>query len=165
MKSITNRIAFIAIVLLIALHFRANGQCSEFYGMNTAGGPYNTGTLFKTDDQGNLTYSFGFPVLYEGINPTGSLMQASNGKIYGMTTDGGKFNMGVLFEWNPVTGEYLKEFDFDGAAKGEPSLRVHLFRPIINLIYGMTRDGGVNNMGVIFEWDLLTGDFTKENRF
>jgi uncharacterized repeat protein (TIGR03803 family) len=164
MKSITNRIAFLAIVLLIALHFRAYGQCSEFYGMNTEGGPYNTGTLFRTDDEGNLTYSYGFPVLYEGINPNGSLMQASNGKIYGMTTYGGKFNMGVLFEWNPVTGQYLKEFDFDGTERGS-----HPYGSLIqadnNLIYGMTREGGTNNMGVIFEWNLLTGAFIKKIDF
>jgi uncharacterized repeat protein (TIGR03803 family) len=132
--------------------------------MNTEGGTYNTGTLFKTDDEGNLIYSYGFPVLYEGINPNGSLMQSSNGKIYGMTTYGGKFNMGVLFEWDPVTGEYLKEFDFDGTEKGS-----HPYGSLIqadnNLIYGMTREGGTNNMGVIFEWNLLTGAFIKKIDF
>lgn len=165
-SSFSNRLKIFLIISSFNLLISSSSfsQCSDFYGMNTEGGSYNTGTLFKTDDEGNLTFSYSFPVLYEGINPNGSLMQASNGKIYGMTTYGGKFNKGVLFEWDPVAGQYLKEFDFDGTENGS-----HPYGSLIqadnNLIYGMTRDGGAYDKGVIFEWNLLSGAFTKKIDF
>jgi uncharacterized repeat protein (TIGR03803 family) len=164
MKIISGRFLLFAIVLCAVSHAASFGQCSEFYGTTSEGGPYNSGTLYKTDNKGNLIYSFGFPALYEGSLPNGALMQASNGKIYGMTANGGVFNLGVLFEWDPVTGEYVKQFDFDGTEKGS-----HPYGSLIqadnNHLYGMTYEGGANNMGIIFEWNLSTKSFTKKLDF
>src|SRR4029077_15918546 len=39
-----------------------------------------------------------------GASPFGSLLQASNGLLYGMTSKGGKHNKGVLFCYSPLTG-------------------------------------------------------------
>jgi len=47
-------------------------------------------------------------------------MQASNGKLYGMTSSGGSNNSGVLFEFDPATGTYTKKLDFDGSNGSRP---------------------------------------------
>ena len=41
-------------------------------------------------------------------------MQASDGKLYGMTTDGGSNGHGVIFSFDPSTSIYTKLKDFDG---------------------------------------------------
>ena len=34
-----------------------------------------------------------------------------NGKFYSMTSQGGTNNLGVIFEWDPVTNIYIKKFN------------------------------------------------------
>jgi len=136
-------------------------QTIEFWGMTNEGGNYGTGTIFKTDSNGynhNLQKSF---MRYVGQYPYGSLMQASNGKLYGMTDSDGAANDGVLFEYDPTTSTYEKLIDFD-------SDNVNLgSNPLGNVIeasngklYGMTYGGGANGMGVLFEYDLGTALFS-----
>jgi uncharacterized repeat protein (TIGR03803 family) len=154
------KISCLFLLILIVSTFNVNSQCSEFYGTTTSGGPHNTGTIFKTDESGNQAFVFGPTVLYEGIEPCESVIQATNGKLLGMTVLGGEFNMGVLFEWDPVTGVYTKLVDFNGAEKGSHP-RGSVIQADNNLIYGMTLEGGAYNMGVIFQWDPASGVFTK----
>ena len=49
-----------------------------------------------------------------GAKPNGTLMQASDGNIYGMTTFGGTAGKGVMFEYEPQLKKYLKILDFTG---------------------------------------------------
>jgi hypothetical protein len=138
-------------------------QSSEFYGTILDGGAYNAGRIFKTDENGNLKSIFSIPVLYEGISPTGSLLKASNGKIYGLTTSGGIYNLGVLFEWDPETGEYIKRVDFDSTYGSHPY--GGLIQAADGLIYGMTADGGQYNLGVIFQYDPASFVYTRKVSF
>ena len=53
---------------------------------------YGFGTLFKTNADGSslaVAYSFGKDDGIDGIKPFAELVQTSNGKIYGATTEGG----------------------------------------------------------------------------
>ena len=43
----------------------------------------------------------------------GSLIQASDGKLYGMTSHGGSNGYGVIFSFDPSTSTYTKLKDFD----------------------------------------------------
>src|SRR6056297_841469 len=90
----------------------------RFYGMTRSGGSNDNGVLFEFDPvTGTYTNKFDFDGASKGRNPYGSLMQASNGKLYGMTRNGGSNGYGVLFEFDPATGTYTKKLDFDGRAK------------------------------------------------
>ena len=55
-----------------------------------------------------------------GANPYGSLMQASDGKLYGMTTNGGSSTLGVIFSFDPSSSTYTKLKDYDGANGANP---------------------------------------------
>ena len=48
----------------------------------------------------------------------GTLMQAKNGKLFGITSSGGLYGEGVLFDWDPLTNIFVKRLDFDGVTNG-----------------------------------------------
>ena len=138
-----------------------SGNDGNIYGLTSSGGAGSKGVLFKYDP---ILYNFEKKIdlnyAENGQFIYGSLLEASNGFLYGMTTNGGASNLGVLFSINPVTYKVTKEFDFDGTNNGS--------RPYGNLIeanngklYGMTYQGGTNNHGVIFEYDPLNKLFNK----
>jgi uncharacterized repeat protein (TIGR03803 family) len=51
----------------------------------------------------------------------GSLMQASDGKLYGMTYRGGSNNAGVIFSFDPASSTYTKLKDYNGANGAYPN--------------------------------------------
>ena len=55
-----------------------------------------------------------------GYQPTGALIKASNGLLYGMTSGGGASGNGVLFKYNTITNTQTKLFDFDGNNGANP---------------------------------------------
>jgi uncharacterized repeat protein (TIGR03803 family) len=92
-------------------------------------------------------------------------VQASDGKLYGMTVNGGANNNGVLFQYDPATSTYTKKLDFNGATKGSNPSFGSLMQASDGKLYGMTWQGGVNNMGVLFQYDTATSTFTKKLDF
>jgi uncharacterized protein (TIGR03437 family) len=81
------------------------GSDCNFYGTTLGGGPTanSAGTVFRITPGGVYTvlYSFssaaGAPLL-NGISPRVGLVQASNGKLYGVTTREGVYGWGTIFE-------------------------------------------------------------------
>lgn len=74
----------------------------NFYGTTAAGGAYGYGTVFKITSGGELTtlYSFcaksGCP---DGQNPMATLVQGTDGNLYGTTSGGGAIgNYGTVFK-------------------------------------------------------------------
>ena len=125
----------------------------KFYGMTSEGGVNNDGLLFEWDPvSNNYTKKFDFDMAVTGGLPKGSLILADNGYLYGMTTEGGEYGMGVIFEWNPFTSIFSKKFDFSGPESGSHP-NGSLMQANTGYFYGMTLDGGLYNMGVLFEWD------------
>ena len=94
-----------------------------------------------------------------GFFPTGDLLQVG-GKLYGMTLEGGTIGDGVLFSYTIVGNTYtdLENFDNNTAPKG-----AYPYSDVINvsgILYGMTEDGGANNDGVIFSYNIGTSTYT-----
>ena len=93
----------------------------KLYGMTSGGGTNNSGVLFEYDPEtGIYTKKVNFDGTNTGSSPQGSLMQASNGKLYGMTSDGGTNYRGVIFEYNPETNTYTKKLDFNDTNGSRP---------------------------------------------
>ena len=137
----------------------------KVYGMTSKGGIHNAGVLFEYNTV-NDTFikKIDFNVTNNGANPKGSLIQASNGKLYGMTHSGGVNNKGVLFEYDInndtlITKIYLGQNNLGAHPQGD------LFLASNGRLYGMTTDGGINNTGILFEYNITNNDFTTKIEF
>jgi uncharacterized repeat protein (TIGR03803 family) len=74
----------------------ANSNCAS---ANVSSGYSGCGTIYKITPTGIATvlYSFG-STTEDGTVPTGALLQASDGNLYGTTTAGGAANEGTVFK-------------------------------------------------------------------
>lgn len=126
------------------------------------GGIASSGVLFSYDPATStytkhLDFNSG---ANDASGPSGSLMQASNGRLYGMTTGGGINGVGVLFSYNPVGDIYTKLYDFDFTNGANPLLSTLVEGPG-SILYGMTNGGGTDSLGVLFKYDIALSSFTK----
>ena len=66
--------------------------------MTSSGGANSAGVIFQFDSVSNTCVTkYDFDGIH-GSSPYGSLLQASNGKMYGVTSGGGANNFGVVFD-------------------------------------------------------------------
>ena len=85
------------------------------------GGIHNKGAIFQYSVSSNIyTIKASFDGTNKGMEPIGSLIQANDGKMYGMTLEGGADNYGVLFEYNPFNDSLTKKLDFTFTNGGFP---------------------------------------------
>ncbi len=122
----------------------------NFYGTTTYGGAgYNEaddtdngGTVFKLTPTGEFTLLNSF-VGTNGFQPTGRLMQSTNGNIYGTTAFGGQFGFGTVFGISPA-GDFHTIFSFAGTNGATPA--TGLVEGGDGWLYGMT-EGDRNSYG------------------
>lgn len=128
------------------------------YGLAFGGGTGGYGVLFSFNPTNN-----NYTVLHhfsgtDGAAPMGQL-RVYNGMLYGTTSQGGTSNKGVIFSHQLSNNSYTKLYDFDGTNGSSP------FGSVIKAndgkLYGMTLNGGLNSMGVIYSYDLTSSTFTK----
>jgi uncharacterized repeat protein (TIGR03803 family) len=131
----------------------------KLYGMTPTGGDSNYGVLFSFDlSNNNYTKILDF-IGSNGSHPLGSLMQANNGKIYGMTTYGGIDSAGVIFSYNPSSNVFTKLFDFNDTLGNGPGRG--LIQANDGKLYGLTTGGGINRNGVLFSFNPSNNVYTK----
>jgi len=136
----------------------------KLYGLTSDGGSNNKGVLFVYDTSAStLTKKYDFDST-NGSNPNGALIQASNGKLYGMTKNGGSTDNGVLFEYTITSNTLIKKVDFDGSAYGAWPLG-SLMQSSNGKLYGMTHNGGANDYGILFEYDIPSNKLTNKVDF
>ncbi len=135
----------------------------KLYGMTYRGGSSDAGVIFSFDPS-TSTYTklkdFDYPT---GAGAYGSLMQVSDGKLYGMTSIGGSSDVGVIFSFNPSSSAYTKLKDFDGINGASP--RGNLIQASDGKLYGTTSVGGSSDVGVIFRFDPSSSTYTKLKDF
>lgn len=119
------------------------------YGMTAYGGTNNKGTLFKITPNGTgYTKLLDFTGVTNGSSPFGSLV--SDGTfLYGMTNSGGTNDLGTLFKIMPNGTGYTKLLDFTGITNGSYPYGSLFFDG--SFLYGMTSNGGINDMGTLFK--------------
>lgn len=143
----------------------ALGANGKLYGLATAGGANNQGTIFEFDPATNVLSKKIDLVQANGGAPYGNgLILHSNGKLYGTTPNGGASSFGVLFEYDPATNTYTKKIDFSGTANGAYPYG-NLMITSAGKIFGMTSQGGANNKGTLFEYIIGTNTITKRFDF
>jgi uncharacterized repeat protein (TIGR03803 family) len=139
------------------------GSDGNLYGMTSAGGDYGFGTVFKLASNGT-----GFMILKsfnktDGDRPLGSLIESSDGYLYGMTPNGGDNDKGTIFKISTAgTGfTLLKSFnEFDGSYP-----QGSLIEGSDGYLYGVTAFGGVNSDGTIFKINPNGTNFTLLHSF
>jgi len=82
---------------------------------------------------------------------------AYNGKLYGTTSNGGTSDIGVLYEYDPVTDGYTKK-DMQPIAGSYPVGEPAVYN---NKLYGMTNANGIGNNGIIYSYDPATAVLSK----
>jgi uncharacterized repeat protein (TIGR03803 family) len=119
------------------------------YGTTSVGGTNNLGTIFKIMPNGTgYTKLLDFAGAANGSSPYGSLI--SDGTfLYGMTNSGGTNSMGTVFKIMPNGTGFVKLLDFAGTTNGSTPWGNLYYNG--TFLYGMTGNGGANNMGVIFK--------------
>jgi uncharacterized repeat protein (TIGR03803 family) len=138
---------------------------SKFYGMTNGGGTMGFGVIFEFDPI-NSTYKklVDFDGIANGRFPHGDLIQTSNGKLYGVTFQGGSDDQGVLFEFDPSTFVFSKKIDFQNSVNGSFPFG-SLVQATNKKLYGRTGLGGTFNNGVLFEFDYTTNTLTIKAEF
>jgi uncharacterized repeat protein (TIGR03803 family) len=135
-----------------------------FYGMTNQGGKYGYGVLFSYDPS-STTYTnlIDFNDT-NGASPYGSLIQATNGLLYGMTYSGGAYNLGVIFTYNYSTSTYsiIHNFKNDSTGKNPYST---LLQAANGKLYGTTVTGGKKNYGTVFSIDMSGANYTVLHSF
>jgi uncharacterized repeat protein (TIGR03803 family) len=131
------------------------GTDGNFYGTTPFAGPSNNGTAFRISPSGRLTRLFSFCDLCPyGSKPWGGLIQATDGRFYGTTQNGG-YNGGAS------SGTVFR-ITSNGALK-----TLHKFNPrkptdgadpVAGLVqgtdgnfYGTTAGGGLYDEGTVFK--------------
>lgn len=137
----------------------SNGKC---YGTTSSGGTNNRGVIFEFDIA-SKTYTKKFDMVQSiGYDCKSTLIQATNGKLYGLTSSGGSSD-GAIFEFDYNSNIFTIKFYFDGLQGSIPKDR--LLQASNGKLYGTTRGGGISGAGVIFEYDLITGTYSKKFDF
>jgi uncharacterized repeat protein (TIGR03803 family) len=131
-------------------------RSGDLYGTTNAGGTsHNAGTIFKLTTSGTLTTVYDFCQLTnctDGSSPFGfgSLIQATDGNLYGTTRTGGK-GLGTIYQLSP-SGTFKTIYKFcktggclDGANPNG------LVEGLDGNFYGTTTSGGANGYGEVFK--------------
>jgi uncharacterized repeat protein (TIGR03803 family) len=134
----------------------------KFYGVANSGGNTNSGTFFKITEAGAFTTLYNFcskQYCTDGSLPCATLMQGSNGNLYGTTSLGGADYLGSVFEITTAGGlTTLHSF------KGKDGKFPYggLVQTSNGDLYGVTYEGGssggVFGYGTVFKLTLPSTD-------
>jgi uncharacterized repeat protein (TIGR03803 family) len=142
------------------------GSNGILYGTTSTGGASNAGTIFRLNKDGS-----GYAILWhfasgtDGSGPEASLIQGSDGLLYGTTAFGGGKRAGTVFRINPDGNGYNVLYRFGTGTDG-----VFPIAPLVEasdgLLYGTTFAGGTSdNFGVVFKLSKEGAGFNVLRRF
>ena len=127
------------------------------YGVTRDGGSQGQGTIYAIDpanDQYTKLYDFD---VTNGRSPESGLVEGPDQLLYGLTAKGGDHNKGVLYSFDPSTSTVVKFHDFNGWGGKTPKGR--LLHISDGNLFGFTYEGGSNDEGVFFQYNIYTQVF------
>jgi uncharacterized repeat protein (TIGR03803 family) len=140
----------------------------NLYGTTSAGGAFNNGTVFKITPTGTLTTVYNFCAQSgcpDGASPYATLVQATNGNLYGTTSGGGANGGGTVFKIT-LNGRLTTLYSFcsqGGCTDGQGPNHA-LIQASNGNLYGTTFQGGANSVGTVFKIT-PSGTWTKLHDF
>jgi uncharacterized repeat protein (TIGR03803 family) len=129
----------------------------NLYGASFQGVSSFYGTVFKLKTSGAFSPFYSFGGVPDGGNAIGSLIQGSDGKLYGSASTGGSNGFGALFSLT-TNGVFAPLWSFgssDGSFPAGPLLQAG-----DGNLYGTTALGGSDNLGTVFVIS-TNGEFTS----
>ncbi|HUA66548.1 MAG TPA: choice-of-anchor tandem repeat GloVer-containing protein [Alphaproteobacteria bacterium] len=127
------------------------GSDGNLYGTTYAGGTSNFGTVFKLSRNGS-----GFAVLHSFVggtdskNPEASLIEGSDGALYGTTYFGNSATRGTIFKINKDSSGYSVLHTFAGYPTDGQQPIGRLLQGSDGALYGTTAFGGSDGAGTVF---------------
>ena len=136
----------------------------KLYGLAASNGLYSqSGMFFSFNPVTSDFLVLKYMDFNSGYNPFGSLIEADNGLLYGMTKKGGNNDAGVIFSFDTASLAYTKIDDFDKVNGANPEGT--LIQANNGKLYGTAIKGGTSNYGVIFSFDPSSNTYTKLEDF
>jgi len=91
-----------------------------------------------------------------GDQPLGNLLQASNGLLYGLTSNGGANNSGTLFSYilGDTAVNVLVNLPINASPQGS------LMQASDGNLYGLTYGDGINSGGTIFQFNIAGNTYS-----
>lgn len=139
------------------------GQDGNYYGITSAGGDHNAGTIFKYSDSG-------FEVLYhltpfvDGTDAKGDMIEITPGVFVGTTNSGGPSFGGTLFKYSLAQGMTILH-TFESVTHGSNPSGGLAFDPQSQNIYGTCSSGGTSGYGTCFSFNLTTNTYAVQHHF
>lgn len=136
-------------------------QRGLLYGLNAGG----SGSLISSYQYGVTdTYDLGLQfsyLAYQPSQPTGSLLLASDGLLYGLSAQGGYNNKGCIYSYNTLTDSLTVLKSLQSYVYNSPSYPGSLIQSKDGNLYGVaiTNASYLGNSG-IFRFNINTGRFT-----
>ena len=101
----------------------------------------------------------------DGTQPRAGLVMDASGNLYGTTSTGGTGGIGTVFELNPKTGggwsyKVIHNFANNGVDGNYPN--GSLIVDSSGNLYGTTRMGGFQGLGMVFEMAKTSGGWTEK---
>lgn len=149
------------------------GSDGKLYGGNLWSGLHNNGNLFRISLTGNLTVIHQFCIKTadcpDGAQPSGAMIQASDGNFYGTTQMGGTEFNGTAFELTPE-GAYTNLYSFcpTGFCNEGVNPEAQMLQATNGVFYGTTLAGGTSSKcngscGTVFSLPTGLGPFVTAN--
>jgi uncharacterized repeat protein (TIGR03803 family) len=126
-----------------------------FYGVTSRGGTRGRGTVFRMSAVGAVTVLHTFVGgSTDGADPVGSLIRGFDGSFLGITTGGGVFDGGTVFEMTSDGVVTVLHHFAGGSVGGGASAPSSLIQGNDGNLYGTTSRGGAFDRGTVFKLTL-----------
>jgi uncharacterized repeat protein (TIGR03803 family) len=126
---------------------------NDLFGVTPYGGSTDWGTIFRTDRFRGTNYSilhhFGATAT-DGLDPSGGLLKASDGRLYGVTRVGGASGFGTVFRYDPSNSGYTVLLSITNAATQGYQPVGRLVEGADGLLYGAMSAGGSFSVGTLY---------------
>ncbi len=137
------------------------GTDGNLYGCTVYGGTGNAGTIFKITTSGVVTVLHAFTGLADGNGCYYTLVQGTDGKLYG-TAGSGTFGAGIVFKIT-TSGSYSAIHQINGTTDGF-GIKSGLIQATDGNFYGVTQNQGSATNGTLYKIT-STGTYTVVHNF
>ena len=133
------------------------------YGVTSSGSSYDSDLIFSYDILKEKYEVKAYLNTINGSKPLGGLVKASNGKLYGTTSEGGTDGKGILFEYDYINDILTNKQYFHDSLGTKPMGALVEGRD--GELYGITSEGATGAYGSLFLYNFKSDTLIKKINF